>query len=128
MQDLAIRINDAESELQTKEALRQAKQTAFASKNHERAQNLNHKQQLEQRLGNKWNIYGNNIGQALKMIDRGTWRGGKPVGPLGDFVELKDRKWIVPVKIAIGSLMSAWIVEHADDRQSLKDILAQCSK
>lgn len=128
MQDLAIRINDMESELRTKDELLQAKKAEFDSKNNERGQHLNHKQQLEQRLGNKWNIYGKNIGDALKMIERATWRGGKPIGPLGDFVELKDRKWIIPVKISIGSLMSAWIVEHADDRQPLRDILVQRGK
>lgn len=128
MQELTVRINEIDANSQTTEQLVQQKKTEFDTKNHERGQHQGQKAQLEQRLNNKWNIYGNSIGEVIKMVDKTRWRGIKPIGPLGDYVELKQREWIIPVKIAIGSLMSSWIVEHADDRIELKRILAHFKK
>jgi len=127
MEDLNARIAEAEDSEANQQRLA-AKETEFNAKNNERGRFQQQKAQLEQRLTNKWNIYGSRIGEVIQQVDRTEWRGGKPIGPLGDYVELRQREWIIPVKVSIGNLMGSWIVEHADDRLKLKDILAHYGK
>lgn len=123
-------IAEAEGEVVAKTALRDAKQREFNLKNNERGQLQNDIAAIEQGLRDKWAKYGRNIPQVLRQIDASTWRGNKPIGPLGDFVELdpEQRQWEVPVKVAIGNMMSNWLVENSQDRTTLKDILAANGK
>ena len=128
MEDLSARIVEAERDAEAKQQDLVAKEAEFNVKNNTRGHFQQQKEQLEQRLANKWNIYGSRIGEVIKQVERTEWRGGKPIGPLGDYVELKQREWVIPVKVAIGGLMGSWIVEHADDRLKLRDILAHYGK
>ena len=127
MEDLSARIAEAEDSEANQQNL-VTKETEFNAKNNERGRFQQQKAQLEQRLTNKWNMYGSRIGEVIQQVDKAEWRGGKPIGPLGDYVELRQREWIIPVKVAIGNLMGSWVVEHADDRLKLRDILVHYGK
>jgi chromosome segregation ATPase len=128
MEDSSARITETEKDFEAKQQNLAAKEAEFNLKNNERGRYKQQKEQLEQRLANKWNIYGSRIGEVIKQVDGTQWRGGKPIGPLGDYVELRQREWIIPIKVAIGNLMGSWIVEHADDRPKLRDILVHYGK
>ncbi|KAF8305164.1 P-loop containing nucleoside triphosphate hydrolase protein [Clavulina sp. PMI_390] len=125
LENLTQRRTQAESDKAAKDALMGQKEAEFNAKNNQRGQVKEQIQQLERALADKWSKYGQNIPQVLNMIERASWKASRPVGPLGDFVELRDRQWATPVKVAIGNLMSSWAVEHADDRRQLLDMLKQ---
>lgn len=121
-------IIDAEAEAVAKTELRDAKKREFDLKNNERGQLQNQVVAIEQSFSDKWAKYGSNIAKVLREIDATRWRGGKPIGPLGDYVELEQREWEIPVKIAIGGMMSNWLVENSEDRAKLKNILTTNGK
>jgi chromosome segregation ATPase len=73
--------------------------------------------------GNKYAVYGPGMGQAVNAIRGARWHGETPVGPLGEFVKLRDRTWGDLVRNIIGSRMYSFAVTDARDRNQLKQIL-----
>ncbi|KAG2362689.1 P-loop containing nucleoside triphosphate hydrolase protein [Suillus spraguei] len=69
--------------------------------------------------------YGRDIKSVLNQIAKMRWHGDVPVGPLGMHVKLKDMAWADLMRIQLGSLMSAFAVTDARDRQQLKRLLDQ---
>lgn len=128
MDNAASQLRDRELEIQTQDAARKEKETEFNDLNNQRGRLQDQKEALNGRLADKWNVYGRGIKQVIEQVERQRWKGVKPIGPLGDYVELRDRSWDVPIKIAVGSLMSAWIVDDPEDRRTLKDILTHFRK
>ncbi|KAJ1302116.1 hypothetical protein OPQ81_000947 [Rhizoctonia solani] len=80
-------------------------------------------QRLEDSQRNVINKFGSNLHRALADIDRHNWKGQKPIGPLGQFVELKDGRWAELMRIYLGSLMASFAVTDARDREPLSKIL-----
>ncbi|KAF9221585.1 P-loop containing nucleoside triphosphate hydrolase protein [Gyrodon lividus] len=69
--------------------------------------------------------YGHDIKGVLQSIGKMHWHGETPIGPLGMYVRLKDRKWAQLLRAQLGSLMTSFACTDARDRQQLKRILEQ---
>jgi chromosome segregation ATPase len=73
--------------------------------------------------------YGNNIKAVVEEIDRSTWYGDKPVGPLGRYVKAREpSKWGDILRTQLGQLLTAFAVTDARDRDQLKRILLKHRK
>ncbi|KAG8689608.1 Structural maintenance of chromosomes protein 6 [Ceratobasidium sp. 423] len=83
-------------------------------------------QRLEDSQRNAINKFGSNLHRALTEINQHSWKGQKPVGPLGQFVELKDGRWAELMRIYLGTLMASFAVTDARDREPLSRILQNC--
>lgn len=128
MRTAESRANEAEEEATTKNKESEAKAADFQKVYNELGTLKAQATDLEKGLANKWTAYGNNIPRVLKQIEAAQWRGKKPIGPLGDYVELVQKDWIVPVKLSIGGAMSSWLVENNDDQKQLRGILTNNQK
>ncbi|KAG9122629.1 Structural maintenance of chromosomes protein 6, partial [Ceratobasidium sp. 392] len=69
------------------------------------------------------NMFGNNLDRVLSDISRARWYGQHPVGPLGQYVEVKDPHWVGLMRVNLGSLMSSFAVTDQRDRETLSRIL-----
>ncbi|CCO33264.1 Structural maintenance of chromosomes protein 6 Short=SMC protein 6 [Rhizoctonia solani AG-1 IB] len=78
---------------------------------------------LEDSRRNAINRFGSNLQHALVDIDRYSWKGQKPLGPLGQYVELKDGRWAELMRVYLGGLMASFAVTDARDREPLSRIL-----
>ncbi|KAF9241146.1 P-loop containing nucleoside triphosphate hydrolase protein [Melanogaster broomeanus] len=69
--------------------------------------------------------YGHDIKGVLESIGKMRWHGETPIGPLGMYVKLRDRKWAQLLRAQLGGLMTSFACTDARDRQQLKRILDQ---
>lgn len=124
------RAKDLETSITSGDATIETKLAEIGQKE-QHMQTLIHDQQTAQttmnacqrQLRDKYDAFGNNIPRVLDAIQRGPWKGERPIGPIGQYVKLRDRKWVDLVKIAVGNHMSTWIVTDAQDQKSLREIL-----
>lgn len=83
----------------------------------------------DEREKDKLAPYGRNMDKVLDAINQATWRGQKPIGPLGMYVSLKDKgKWAELLRSQLGNLMTSFAVTDARDRKALSDILKSHGK
>jgi structural maintenance of chromosomes protein 6 len=75
--------------------------------------------------GGGTDIYGEQMPEILRAIDNAQWRGQKPLGPLGLYVKLKDKKWADVLRVGIGNALGNFAVTDHADRNQLKKILDQ---
>ncbi|CAE6468016.1 unnamed protein product [Rhizoctonia solani] len=109
--------------IQTKQAERR-EISASREKIREAISSVQHNiKRLEDSQRNVINRFGSNLQHALVDIDRHTWKGQKPLGPLGQYVELKDGRWAELMRIYLGNLMASFAVTDARDREPLSRIL-----
>jgi chromosome segregation ATPase len=82
-------------------------------------------QQLRQHAHGKGGtaIYGQGIPGVLRLINSTRWVGIKPMGPLGMYVHLKDKKWAKVLRIGLGYLMGSFAVTNMQDCKTLTKIL-----
>ncbi|QRV82074.1 structural maintenance of chromosomes protein [Ceratobasidium sp. AG-Ba] len=80
---------------------------------------------LQGQQRNKLNAFGNNLDRALVDIAQARWEGQPPLGPLGQYVEIKDPRWAVLMRVNIGSLMTNFAVTTQKDRETLSRILVK---
>ena len=85
-------------------------------------------QHIAQRERNKLAPFGRNMEHVLADIARAQWFGGPPVGPLGQYVRVRDPRWAPLLRVRIGQLMSAFAVTDARDRPTLDAILKRHGK
>jgi structural maintenance of chromosomes protein 6 len=85
-------------------------------------QNLTHAAQGE------LNKYGRSLPNLLRQIEGEAWRGRKPIGPIGNYVKLKDPQWKSVLQTQLGRLMTAFVVENSADRNQLIGMLKQSNK
>lgn len=83
---------------------------------------------LTQRERNKLAPFGRNMEQTLADIAKQQWCGRTPVGPLGQYVRVRDQAWAPLMRVRIGGLMSAFAVTDARDRKTLEAILKRHGK
>lgn len=72
---------------------------------------------------NKINLFGNNLDRVLADVSHARWHGKTPVGPLGQYVELKDPRWAELMRVNLGTMMASFAVTDAKDREPLNKIL-----
>lgn len=83
------------------------------------------KQKAEQAGRDSLSRFGRGLDRVLADIDRQTWRGVKPIGPIGRHVKLKsnDRGVRLLFTHLLGNLMTGFIVTNSQDRGNLQDLL-----
>ncbi|KAI0081596.1 P-loop containing nucleoside triphosphate hydrolase protein [Panus rudis PR-1116 ss-1] len=73
---------------------------------------------------NKLSVFGRNMDQVLREIERTRWKGEKPIGPFGAYVKVKDpQSWAYVLQVQLGQLMSGFAVSNVEDRAELDKIL-----
>ncbi|KAG8723851.1 Structural maintenance of chromosomes protein 6 [Ceratobasidium sp. 395] len=80
-------------------------------------------QRLHGAQKNQINKFGNNLDQVLADVSRARWHGQPPLGPLGQYVEVKEARWAPLMRVNLGSLMSSFAVTDHRDRETLSRIL-----
>ncbi|KAG6820629.1 hypothetical protein H0H93_014232 [Arthromyces matolae] len=74
---------------------------------------------------NSLNPYGNKIKEVLDAIKSERWEGDCPVGPLGQFVKVKDPKWGDLLCSQLGQYLTAFAVTKNADRGKLYRLLSE---
>ncbi|KAK6339512.1 Structural maintenance of chromosomes protein 6 [Orbilia javanica] len=64
-------------------------------------------------------VYGPNISRLLNAIDRIPWKAGKPIGPIGLSVKLKDGKWSSILERQLSRTLTGFIALSPDDKERL---------
>jgi len=64
-------------------------------------------------------IYHRNMPRLVQQVQTAHWYGERPVGPLGQYVKLKDPVWAPALRAMIGWTMHAWAVTTERDRTQL---------
>ena len=65
-------------------------------------------------------IYHRNMPRLVQQVNAANWYGEKPVGPLGQYVKLKNPVWAPALRAMIGWTMHAWAVTTEKDRMQLQ--------
>ncbi|KZT64630.1 P-loop containing nucleoside triphosphate hydrolase protein [Daedalea quercina L-15889] len=123
----AVRAEKAEKEQEMQTAEDQGK-ALEAQKDEAQREIMNAQGALQQCVEaekNKLAPYGNSMAQILATIEEMSWHGNRPVGPLGLFVNVKDRVWAPLMRVQLGSLMTAFAITDSRDRAALGQLLAQ---
>ncbi|KZV67077.1 P-loop containing nucleoside triphosphate hydrolase protein [Peniophora sp. CONT] len=81
------------------------------------------RENVERNVRDELAAFGNNLRGVIQTISRTRWHGNTPVGPLGQFVKVRDRQWSEVLRIQIGGMMSSWAVTDMRDRATLGKIL-----
>ncbi|KAL5533334.1 SMC6 [Sanghuangporus sanghuang] len=68
-------------------------------------------------------VFGKNLPQVHDQIERMQWNGKKPIGPLGMYVSLDDKKWAPVLRAIVGNLMTSFAVTDPRDRPILRKLL-----
>lgn len=143
MDGVKQRITELEDGLQSAGSTRHRLNTEIASVDREcnvaseqQQDSLRRIQEVEEAIkmaqtGNKdsYAAFGNNVRKVLSEIQRQTWFGRIPIGPLGLYVDLDDfPTWGELMRTYIGSQMRAFAIQDARDFKKLKDILNRNGK
>lgn len=72
--------------------------------------------------------YGNGMESILREIQKMSWHGKQPIGPLGRFVKLRDPRWADVLRVNLSGTMVSWAVTDARDRAPLKNLLERNGK
>ena len=69
--------------------------------------------------------FGDHTPRVWQLIDSAHWK-VKPVGPLGDYVQVKEESWLKGVTECLtGKHMRSYLVDNFDDQHQLQAILKQ---
>ncbi|KAK1222346.1 Structural maintenance of chromosomes protein 6 [Marasmius sp. AFHP31] len=73
---------------------------------------------------NRYVAYGNGIGFIVQRISQMKWHGQTPLGPLGEYMKVKDsKKWAPLLRRQLGRLLTAFAVTDSRDLRTLKGLL-----
>ena len=72
--------------------------------------------------------FGVNLYRVMAQIPQMQWHGKKPVGPLGQFVKVRDPKWAPLLRARLGGGMSIFAITDPRDRQQLDTLLKRNGK
>ncbi len=64
-------------------------------------------------------IYHRNMPRLVQQVQAAHWSGERPVGPLGQYVKLRNPVWAPALRAMIGWTMHAWAVTTERDRAQL---------
>lgn len=83
---------------------------------------------IEQRERTKLAPFGQNLDRVLADIANMQWHGERPVGPIGQFVKVRDPKWAPLLRARLGNGMSIFAVTDPRDRAQLDSLLKRHGK
>ncbi|ORX60808.1 P-loop containing nucleoside triphosphate hydrolase protein [Piromyces finnis] len=83
--------------------------------------------QLESQKKNRVRAFHDKYPEILEVIEeydrKGMWKEGKPVGPFGLYITLKNKKWSTMIETLLKNFVSAMGVFSHDDRKLMQSIL-----
>lgn len=86
-----------------------------------------HINQLNSQKKNRVKAFHNNYPEILSTIDeydrKGMWSGGKPIGPFGMYIKIKDERWSTIIETLLKHFVSAMGVFNHHDRKLVQSIL-----
>eukprot|EP00741_Cyanophora_paradoxa_P002339 tig00000600_g2269.t1 len=76
--------------------------------------------------GDRIEALARNMSRLVKLVEQraGDFR-QKPVGPIGKFVRLKDRRWAVAAEACVGQALRSFIVSNREDERRLMQLARQ---
>ncbi|KAJ2873693.1 Structural maintenance of chromosomes protein 6, partial [Coemansia asiatica] len=77
---------------------------------------------LKRQTANRLNAFGRGVPEALALIKKTKWRGMQPVGPIGDCIKLRDRRWAPVIETTLDKSLNAFLVDSHADRVTLDGI------
>ncbi|KAJ1814224.1 Structural maintenance of chromosomes protein 6, partial [Coemansia sp. RSA 2599] len=77
---------------------------------------------LKRQTANRLNAFGRGIPEALALIKKAKWRGMQPIGPIGDCIKLRDRRWAPVIETTLDKSLNAFLVDSHADRVALDGI------
>ncbi|KAL1408182.1 hypothetical protein Q8F55_004987 [Vanrija albida] len=85
---------------------------------------------LEQASTNRLARYGRGIELVLRAISRAKWRHSPPLGPIGQYVHLRDDafQYRDVLQGAMGHFLCSFAVRHDEDKVQLMRILNDCAR
>lgn len=72
--------------------------------------------------------FGSNLEQVHAEIPKMRWHGRPPVGPLGQYVKVRDARWAPLLRVRLGGGMAMFAVTDPRDRQQLDALLKRHGK
>ncbi|XP_057377924.1 structural maintenance of chromosomes protein 6-like [Daphnia carinata] len=114
---------------QLKGALVQLKHEASASRNElSRIQksldtNIKTLAELKKSDSNAYAVFGEWIPKLLQKIERTSFRGTKPRGPIGAYIKLRDKSWAPVVETFLGQRLSCFICSNDEDAKLLNRLI-----
>ncbi|KAK6498566.1 Structural maintenance of chromosomes protein 6, variant 2 [Arthrobotrys musiformis] len=67
-------------------------------------------------------VYGPNISKLLQAIDRTSWKTGKPIGPIGLSVKLKNKQWSSILERQLARVLTGFIALSLEDKDRLMSL------
>ncbi|KAJ2237875.1 Structural maintenance of chromosomes protein 6 [Coemansia sp. RSA 485] len=77
---------------------------------------------LKRQTANRLNAFGRGVPEALALIKKTQWRGMRPVGPIGDCIKLRDRRWAPVIETTLDKSLNSFLVDSHADRVTLDGI------
>ncbi|KAJ1864300.1 Structural maintenance of chromosomes protein 6 [Coemansia sp. RSA 989] len=82
-------------------------------------------QDLMNQTSDQMSAFGRGVKEALVEIKRTKWQGMTPIGPIGKFVKLRDRKWSLIIETTLDKTLNSFLVDSHADRIKLDAIFRQ---
>ncbi|KAJ1888743.1 Structural maintenance of chromosomes protein 6, partial [Kickxella alabastrina] len=80
---------------------------------------------LRRQTSNRLNAFGRGVPEAIAQIKNTRWRGMQPIGPLGEFVKVRDQKWSPIIETTLDKSLNAFLVDSYADQATLDKIFRQ---
>ncbi|KAI8922645.1 hypothetical protein BC831DRAFT_498971 [Entophlyctis helioformis] len=85
---------------------------------------------MESNKSDRLAMFGDRMPEIVRQINeqdrRGAWRGARPVGPIGMYVNLERPEFTDVIEHLVAATMSAMIVETHEDLKLLQSIAQRC--
>ena len=82
---------------------------------------------LENQAGNRLSAFGTNLDAVFQEFDRARWVKSRPLGPLGQYVQLVSDQYKDVITNQLGPLMCAFAVQDRTDKATCMQILQRCA-
>ncbi|OLY84311.1 Structural maintenance of chromosomes protein 6 [Smittium mucronatum] len=83
-------------------------------------------EKLRNQSGDKLVAFGRGVSEVVSQISKARWTGMTPVGPIGKFVKVADRKWSVVIETVLDKSLNMFMVDNHKDRAALDRIMKNC--
>lgn len=83
---------------------------------------------LQGQQGSQLTVYGQWVPQLLKKIDAAFAKNlfkKKPVGPIGAFIEVRDKKWVHVAESVLGNRITSFCVDNQQDERVLSNLMKE---
>ncbi|KAI7834371.1 hypothetical protein BX661DRAFT_177093 [Kickxella alabastrina] len=80
---------------------------------------------LRRQTSNRLNAFGRGVPEAIAQIKNTRWKGMQPIGPLGEFVKVRDQKWSPIIETTLDKSLNAFLVDSYADQATLDKIFRQ---